>query len=94
MTVSERLDLIDSIGEVEDLIEKARYLHEEVEFRFFSKDPTKIEDLREICYDFKRYAAFHDLLGNLLNDIAAHLPATDWIETLKADDEAATDTKQ
>ena len=89
MTASERLTLIDSIGEIECFIEKARYLHDEIANRFFTKDPTQQAGVLAICYDFKRYAAFHDMLGDLLSDVVAHLPATYWLEALKVEDEEA-----
>ncbi len=84
MTIQERIHLSDDISSARAALEKARYMHQEIADRFFSLDPATSEGAFRLHYTFPRYAAFFDILGDLLANMAAILPTSQWIDSLQA----------
>ena len=54
----------------------------------FDLNPNTSDGRASIHYDFRKRAAYISILADLLCNMAAHLPSTQWIDGLKTEDEA------
>lgn len=88
MTVSERMSLSDDLGAAALVLEKALLIWQEIKEHFFDLNEKTDEGAFAIRYNFHRYAVFAGLLGDLLADISAILPSSDYVDDLEADEEA------
>lgn len=88
MTASERMSLSDDLGAAALALEKAMLVWQEIKEHFFDLNEKTDEGAYAIRYNFHRYAVFADLLGDLLADISAILPSSDYVDDLEADEEA------
>ena len=86
MTREEKMQLADEANVLRIAIEKARYIHSEIQERFFGIDLNSAEGAIQICYSFPRYAAFCDILGDLLNELDINIPSAEWATEMKAED--------
>lgn len=86
MTAIEKVELCDSLTAVELALNKARLLYDEIKGAYFDKyDPTtisKTDCATGLIYEHPRYSTFLDMLGDYLQEVAAHLPTADWIDAL------------
>lgn len=64
------------------------FIWQEIKEHFFDLNEKTDEGAYAIRYNFHRYAVFADLLGDLLADISAILPSSDYVDDLEADEEA------
>lgn len=87
MTATERMELSDTIGTVWIELEKARFILSDIE-DFFDLSPNTSDGLAAIRYDFPKRAAYISILADLLCNITAHLPSTQWIDGLKTEEGA------
>ena len=86
MTITERDDLETALERVRDILERAKFIMQEVTEGFFEKhDSTTKEGKVAILYDFPRRRAFALTAEQLLHDVIAELPQPDWVSRLQAD---------
>lgn len=83
MTREEKMQLADEAQVLRIAIEKARFIHSEIQDGFFSIDPNAEEGTFKIVYSFPRYAAFCDILGDLLNELNSNIPSAEWAAEMK-----------
>lgn len=87
MTASERLDLIDEIGAVTDALSRAGFILDDIICRFFDPFTTGAADMRSVGYELPRYAAYAQILRDILVEVGAHIPSPFWLNSLSVEDE-------
>lgn len=93
MTASERLDLIDEIGFLQDALARAGFLLDDIIYRFFDQFTTGKADIRFIENELPHYAAYAHILQDTLTEAGAHIPAPFWLKSLSVDDEEESKPK-
>lgn len=88
MTASTKMALSDDLCSAAIALEKATLIWQEIKENFFALNEKTDEGSFAICYNFHRYGVFNDILGDLLNDIAAILPSSAYVADLKVEEEA------
>lgn len=92
MTAIEKVELCDSLDSVALALTKARYLYDEIKSAYFDEYDPALKDKTDcatgLVYEHPRYSTFLDMLGDYLQEVAAHLPSTDWINAQPITEEA------
>lgn len=86
MTVMERNNLESALESVKDMLDRARYMMQEITEDYFERfDPHDREGQIAITYEFPRKRAFALAAEKLIFDVIAELPQPDWVSKLQDD---------
>ena len=88
MTVSQKIDLCDELGQMEFTLKKAQYVAQYINENYFGiSDEDSLKHRDQIVYGFDRAQAFMSILENLLHEIRDAMPSAAWIERLQVSDD-------
>lgn len=87
MTLIERDDLETALERVKDMMDRARYMMQEITDGYFDKfNPNDREDAIAMRYDFQCKRAFALAAESLMCNIMAELPQPEYVARLEVSD--------